>query len=47
MVIPRVHSGIADTDGRRKRIIRVLGSADNPENVGIKAANELLAEWSR
>jgi hydroxymethylbilane synthase len=40
-------AGIADTDGRRKRIIRVLGSPDNPENVGIKAANELLAGWSR
>jgi hydroxymethylbilane synthase len=39
-------AGIADIDGRRKRIIRVLGSPDNPENVGIKAANELLAGWS-
>ena len=39
-------AGIASIDGTRKRIIRIRGSSDNPQELGIKAANELLKQWN-
>jgi hydroxymethylbilane synthase len=38
-------AGVASIDGSRKRIIRVRGSSDNPEELGTRAAHELLNEW--
>ncbi|MGC8543670.1 MAG: hydroxymethylbilane synthase [Vulcanisaeta sp.] len=39
-------AGIASIDGTKKRIIRIRGSSDNPQELGIKAANELLKQWN-
>ncbi|WP_054844299.1 hydroxymethylbilane synthase [Vulcanisaeta souniana] len=39
-------AGIADVNGNRRRIIKLVGSPDNPEELGVNAAHELLEQWN-
>ncbi|WP_069808016.1 hydroxymethylbilane synthase [Vulcanisaeta thermophila] len=40
-------AGIASLDGGRKVVVKVNGSAQDPEGTGVRAARELLSRWSR
>ena len=39
-------AGIADANGNRKKVIKLVGSPDNPEELGANAARELLKQWN-